>query len=256
MTISFSQLGNLGHVGNQMFQYAALRGIASNCGYEWAVPAQYEFGKNYAMRSSIYDIFNLPSITLLRTVLPGNPVLSEKYFHFDEDLFNNCPDSVDLNGYFQSYRYFDHIRDELLKEFSFKSNSLCQSKDSVVIHVRRGDYVGQPGFHPLCDLEYYKKAMEVFGDENFIVVSDDPDWCSQQDVFLRCKIAINRSVADDLHTMINAKGNIIANSSFSWWGAYLNNNPNKKVIAPQRWFGEQLSQHDTKDLIPEEWIKL
>jgi hypothetical protein len=254
--ISFSQLGNMGHLGNQMFQYASLRGLAAKHGYEWAIPAQYEFGTRYPMRSSMYDIFNLPDVTVLRTILPGNPLLPEKQFHFDEDLFNNCPDNIDLNGYYQSYKYFDHIREELIKEFTFKSGPLALSSDSIVIHVRRGDYVNQSEFHPVCDLDYYKKAMEVFDGEKFVVVSDDPDWCSEQEVFSKCKIAINRSVADDLHTMFYAKGNIIANSSFSWWGAYLNNNPNKIVICPQNWFGVNYSHYNMNDLRPKEWIQL
>lgn len=255
MAISFSQLGNMGHLGNQMFQYATLRGIAKNNGYDWAIPAKHEFGTRYPVRSSMYDIFNLPDLTVLHTILPENPVLPEKHFHFDEDLFNNCPDNVDLNGYYQSYKYFDHIRDELLKDFSFKIPASLP-KNIVAIHVRRGDYVNQPQFHPVCDVEYYRKAMEYFPNENFCVFSDDPEWCKQQEVFKDCFIVENSTEAYDLQWMTQAKGNIIANSSFGWWGAYLNQNPNKIVIAPEKWFGVNYSNHNMSDLRPSEWIVL
>lgn len=255
MTISFSQLGNMGHAGNQMFQYAALRGIAAKHGYDWAIPPKHEFGRHYPMRSSIYDIFELPQVQIINTIIPtSNTPMMERQFHFDSELFETCTDNVDLNGYFQSYKYFEHIHDELIEEFSFKSDTLASSKDLIAIHVRRGDYVNQPQFHPVCSEEYYKEAMKIFDGEKFIVISDDPEWCSQQEIFSNCTIAINRSVADDLHTMVYAKGNIIANSSFSWWGAYLNNN--STVVCPEKWFGVNYNHYNMNDLRPESWIQL
>lgn len=252
--ISFSQLGNMGHLGNQMFQYAALKGIAKNNNYDWAIPPEYLFGKSYSVKSSLCNVFTLSSVGVQQTILSENPVLPEKHFHFDEDLFNNCPDNIDLNGYYQSYKYFDHIKDELLRDFSFKI-PLSLPKNIVAIHVRRGDYVNQPQFHPVCDVEYYRRAMEYFPNEAFCVFSDDPEWCKQQEVFKDCFIVENSTEAYDLQWMTQAKGNIIANSSFSWWAAYLNKNGGT-VICPETWFGVNYNHHDMSDLRPAEWIRL
>lgn len=255
MTISFSQLGNMGHVGNQMFQYAALKGIAKNNNLDWAIPPEYLFGRSYNTKSSLYEIFTLSGVSIKETIIPeANIAFPERQFNFDEDLFNNCPDNVDLNGYYQSYKYFDHIKDELLKDFSFKV-PMSLPKNIVAIHVRRGDYVNQPQFHPVCDVEYYRKAMEYFPNESFCVFSDDPEWCKQQEVFKDCFIVENSTEAYDLQWMSQAKGNIIANSSFSWWGAYLNKNGGT-VICPEKWFGVNYSHYNMSDLRPTEWIQL
>ena len=128
-------------------------------------------------------------------------------------------------------------------------------KNIVAIHVRRGDYVNQPQFHPVCDAEYYRKAMEYFPNESFCVFSDDPEWCKQQEVFKNCFIVENSTEAYDLQWMSQAKGNIIANSSFSWWGAYLIKNGGT-VICPERWFGVNYSHYSMSDLRPTEWIQL
>jgi hypothetical protein len=254
--ISFSQLGNMGHVGNQMFQYAALKGIAKKNNYKWAIPPEYLFGTNYHTKSSLYDIFTLPSVRVEETILPANnPILQERQFNFDQDLFDNCPDNVDLNGYFQSYKYFENIKDEILNDFTFKNSAEKPFENYVSIHIRRGDYVPQPQFHPVCDAEYYKKAMEYFPGHKFLVFSDDIEWCSQQEVFKDCYFSANNSVATDLYLMSQAEHNIIANSSFSWWAAYLNKNGGT-VICPEIWFGVNYSHYNMSDLRPEEWIKL
>ena len=255
MTISFNQLGNFGNLGNQMFQYATLKGLAIKHGYNWSIPPKSEFGTTYLMRSSIYDTFSLPNLEEKNVNLSTNPILPEKYFYFDENLFKNCPDNVDLNGYYQSYKYFSHIRNELIKDFTFKVQDVFLNIPYVAIHVRRGDYLNFSEYHPTCGLDYYVEAMEYFPEHKFLVFSDDIEWCKQQEIFKECFFSDGSSSGNDLFLMSIAEHNIIANSSFSWWGAWLNNNSNKIVVCPKEWFGESLS-HDTKDLIPEEWIQL
>ena len=256
MAISFNELGNMGHLGNQMFQYAALRGIAKNCGYEWSVPPPYIFGNKYPLISSMYDVFELPSIQVINTI-SLDPVfqVNEKHFHFDEDIFNNCPDNSNINGYFQSYKYFENVQKEMREDFIIK-NAKYVDEDYICVHVRRGDYVNHPLHHPVCDIDYYKKAMEVFPKENFLIISDDLNWCRQQDIFKNCYIPENSSVKEDMLRMINSKSVITANSSFSWWGAWLNRNENKKIVAPNKWFGVAYNHYNIEDLYPKEWIRL
>jgi len=242
----------MGHLGNQMFQYAALRGIADNLGYSWCIPPEYIFGIGYPMRSSIYNVFSMRSVGVRNTLLKDLPVLYERHFHFDQELFDLCPDNVDINGYFQSYRYFQNVDSLLREDFELSGHDGCKMQKRVSIHVRRGDYVGQPEFHPIMTAEYYEQAMSYFNNYEFIVISDDPDWCSSQPVFEGCKIFNTGNLSEDFCAMINSEHNIIANSSFSWWGAWLNRNSDKVVVAPKTWFGSAY-QHDTSDLIPEDW---
>ena len=110
-----------------------------------------------------------------------------------------------------------------------------------------------PNHHPACNLGYYKEAIKLMDVNKFIVFSDDMSWCKENFVGDEFIFMENNSDYIDLWLMSLCDNNIIANSSFSWWGAWLNQNPNKKVIAPKKWFGPAIN-HNTKDLIPESWI--
>lgn len=256
MTIYFKELGNLGHLGNQMFQYAALRGIAAKHNYEWAIPSKHEFGSRYPLKSSIYEVFQLSSMNIFNTIIPQSlETIEETHFHFDPNIFNNCPDNRNINGYFQSYKYFEGIEDEIIKDFTPKNFKDSQG-DYICVHVRRGDYINLPNHHPACSLEYYKNAMEIFGKDKFVILSDDLGWCREQEIFKDCIIPDESSVKDDMSKMINAKSIITANSSFSWWGAWLNKNPDKIVISPERWFGDAYSNYNMEDIRPKEWMRL
>ena len=122
----------------------------------------------------------------------------------------------------------------------------------ISLHIRRGDYTANPN-HPTQDIEYYRQALNQMPDLPVIVFSDDPEWCNQQEFFSSDRFAISEGNATDadLCLMSLCKYHIIANSSFSWWGAWLANS--KKVIAPKVWFGPSLPQHDTSDLYCEGW---
>ena len=131
----------------------------------------------------------------------------------------------------------------------------------IALHVRRTDYVDNSKNHPLCKLNYYKAALKHFNDErNVIVFSDDPKWCHQQQLFSDDRFIISENADNrvDLCLMSLCKDFIIANSSFSWWGAWLSSNKDKKVIAPVQWFGKTgyTKDHNTKDLIPNEWTRI
>ena len=113
--LSFNHLGNLGRLANQMFQYASLKGIATNRGYEFSIPPREVFGQQDSnVKNSdviLYDVFNIENTNRIKLV--ENPVLQERYHTFDRELFVNCPDNVDLFGYYQTEKYFKHIEDEI-----------------------------------------------------------------------------------------------------------------------------------------------
>jgi len=119
------------------------------------------------------------------------------------------------------------------------------------LHVRRTDYVQKAGFHPPCSMEYYEKALSII-EGNVLVFSDDLDWCKETFLGDRFTFISGNRDYQDLFLMSMCKNNIIANSSFSWWGAWLNTNLNKKVIAPKKWFGPHLKE-SSDDIYPNTW---
>jgi len=268
--IGFNALGRMGRLANQMFQYASLKGIAKNIGADICIPNHTQAvddGIGNKLRTELFDSFDLRvNVGLLNN---GHaPVVNERFFHFDEELFTLCPDHVDLRGYFQTEKYFKHIESEIREDFTFKDEILSPCKEMIesvenplALHVRRTDYVTNSTNHPPCTLEYYKAALEHFeSDRNVIVFSDDPSWCQKQELFSDDRFLISENTDNrvDLCLMSLCNDFIIANSSYSWWGAWLSSNKNKKVIAPVQWFGKTgyTKDHDTKDLIPDEWIRI
>lgn len=158
-----------------------------------------------------------------------------------------------------------YIQDEsFFKEYSEEIKKLYGDNigftDYVSIHVRRKDYVGNDFYIDLFANGYYERAMSLFPGEKFIVFSDDIEWCKQQEIFKGCAFSEGNDEIEDLNMMASCKSNIIANSSYSWWAAYLNPNPVKTVIAPKDWYtlsspndGEQ-SIYSTRLL--DSWIKI
>lgn len=264
--LSFNHLGNLGRLGNQMFQYASLKGISRRREYEFMIPPREVFGNlDTNVRTSdacIYDCFDL---TCYKTGISQYPRLSESTYGLDENIYYNCPDNVDLLGYFQCEKYFEHIEDEIRKDFSFKPeiydiskeifSRLFKNEKVISLHIRRGDYVVNPN-HPTQSLDYYSKALSNF-DENLAVVifSDDPQWCSEQELFSPDRFFISEGgdTRVDLCLMTLCSYHIIANSSYSWWGSYLAKS--EKTVAPSDWFGDELKKtKNTRELYRKDWI--
>ena len=200
-------------------------------------------------------------------------VIREPHFHF-YSIVLKAKDNVYIEGYWQSEKYFKDIEAVIRREFTVKNELQGKNKEvaqqildtlSVAIHIRRGDYISNPltaKLHNTCSLEYYQQAINIFvgkvKDPHFFIFSDDPAWL-QKNMVLQYPIThVNHNKADkdceDLRLMSMCKHNIIANSSFSWWGAWLNNNPDKIVVAPKKWFNDD--SYNTKDLLPESWIKI
>lgn len=260
--LAFNHLGRLGRLGNQMFQYASLRGIAARRGYDFGIPPS-AFSDIW-LEHQLFEVFELPHLNPKNIKLLDNgyaPVAKERSFEFDELLFNQCPNDITILGYFQSEKYFNHIADSIREDFTFRSHILgpCQEMmsgvgDAVSLHVRRTDYTTNPN-HTALSIKYYEKALEQFPkDSTVIIFTDDVEWCQQQELFApdRFMIAEDNPNSVDMCLMSLCKGHIIANSSFSWWGAWLSKS--QKVVAPSVWFGPENKDKSTKDLIPPRWI--
>jgi len=260
--IGFNALGQLGRLGNQMFQYASLRGIAAKNGYNFCVPPSSL--QNEWVDHQLFVPFKLPNINVLNVqYIDGNrKTISENNFSFDEELYNNCPKWVNLQGYFQSEKYFKEIEDQIKEDFEFNDEIYSPSKEMIdsvdnpiSLHIRRTDYLTLSNNHNNLGLEYYEEALKHFDDDRTVIVfSDDPEWCKDQEMFSgdRFLVSENNSNYVDLCLMTLCKDHIIANSSFSWWGAWLAKN--NKVIAPSKWFGPDNAHLDTKDLYSSDWI--
>jgi len=262
--LSFNRLGNLGRLANQMFQYSSLRGIASNTNQDWMIADPNSFGQHDTnvknSSHNIYTVFpKLRSICLDKSGHSKFTLHAEQTHNFDENLFNNCPKDVDLFGYYQSPKYFENIEEELRNNFEFEDDvsEECSdmfktleivSKDFISLHIRRGDYLYNPN-HPIQPIEYYKKALEQMPkDLPVIVFSDDSQWCREHEFFEDDRFMISEDNEDhyDLCLMSMCGYHIIANSSFSWWGAWLAKS--KKIIAPKDWFGADCVYKDVNDM--------
>jgi hypothetical protein len=259
--LAFNHLGHLGRLGNQMFQYASLRGIAARRGYDFGIPPS-KFEDEWRSHQ-LFEVFDLPHLSRqnVKYLDGGNaPVAQEKFFHFDQLLFDQCPNDVSLFGFFQSEKYFKHIEESIKEDFTFREHILEPCKEiaegfenPVSLHVRRTDYLTNNANHHNLDLSYYEEALKYFDDRQVIVFSDDPEWCKEQSLFSEDRFLVSESEDNkiDLCLMTFCTSHIIANSSFSWWGAWLANS--QKVIAPSKWFGPNNADKETKDLIPETW---
>ena len=259
--IGYNHLGRNGRLGNQMFQYAALKGIAANRGYEYCIPPDEHF---------LFDFFEMPDVKHTK-FMPNDINVGEAYFHFNEELFNTCPDNINLIGYFQSEKYFKNITEDIKKDFTFKSEIRQQAKsylddiknkhgdNLLCLNIRRADYLWYPNNHPCCTIDYYEEALNSFDKDMFVlVVTDETDnWMEQHSLFKQDRFKVvdrnlHYSVLLCIMSMIDQQ--IIANSTFYWWSAWLSDK--KRIITPKRWFGPGYNYLNTKDLIPENWIRI
>ncbi len=256
--ISYSKLGSFGRIGNQLFQIAAVIGLAKKRGIK------AKFPKWYCNYENVYfsDYFKHKIDESL------NPNLIKHSFRelsFEYGEVPNYNEPLDLTGYHQSEKYFEHCindiryylepNDSLIKKLQDKyKNEL--SGQCCSVHVRRGDYVGSVT-HDVCDMAYYSKCIKHMQNMNinkFLIFSDDINWCKENFKGDNFYFIEGNSTIEDLFLMSLCKNNIIANSSFSWWGSWLNKNPSKVVYAPSKWFGDNsaIKKYETiyrKDII-------
>jgi len=280
-----------GGIGNQMFQYAAAKSLAL---YNHTIlklditPApqksmpvelkQRPFGLHYfnlndpiAKPSEIEGLVKKNIIEkIIEKIKPNHKrkVYREPFFHFDQN-FLNAGKNVYLKGLWQSEKYFKQFEKEIRSLFVFKEipgfaiAQKIRQENSVSIHIRRGDYLTKISQEVLgsLPLDYYQQGVELIksrvSNPVFYFFSDDIDWAKNNFKLPNAVFVSNDLTKDhieDLYLMSLCKHNIIANSSFSWWGAWLNKNPGKNVIAPKKWFNK--GPKDTQDLIPVEWMKI
>ena len=260
--IGFDRLGKNGRFGNQMFQYAALKGIAKNNNYNFCVPSGPKTEEDFYDEENQHKLFIAFEMSDVKETDDFSaPYVQESSFNFDKELFENCKDNINLYGFFQTEKYFKHIEDEIRKDFTFKKNWLepckeCFRDDEYIgLHIRRTDYVQKQSYHPLCTLEYYERALKELPDIPVMIVSDDPEWCKSQKLFESDRFLVSDTGSNivDMCILSLCKYHVIANSSFSWWGAWLANS--NKVIAPKTWYGS-VANLDDSDLVPLNWERI
>ena len=297
--IGYDRLGTNGRFGNQLFQFAALRGIAAKHGYDWCIPPDsHQTFANYGM----HHPFVLGSMTeknlgfanknvspqamySYQNLVAMNPDVQnnhEDVYYYDEKLVDGFEDGGNLDGFCQTEKYFNHIRQELLDDLTFKPEILSPCKEFtsqfenlIFLHVRRGDNVGREDYYRMMTFDYYERALSHFDDNaQVLVLSDDPDWCSEQDFFDNDRFLINSDVPEydhlclegdgttkhskvpytDLCMMSLCNGAILSSSTLGWWGAWLQRDRTNPVIVPEHWYGPILEAvNDCRDLYPEDW---
>lgn len=236
--ISFKLLGNMGRLGNQLFQIATTISTALRNNDTYVFPNWKE--------ETNFNIHNCFSNQIHNT---KNHI--EPYYHYAPISYEP---NLNLQGYYQSEKYFSDFQD-IIHGLLTPKIGFPIKYNYTSIHIRRGDYLNLTKEYVQLNMDYYKKAMNIINSKYYMIFSDDINWCKQNFMGNNFIFSENKSDVEDLALQLSCEHNIIANSSFSWWGAYLNKNPSKIIIAPQQWFGPGLP-HNTKDLLPSKWIKI
>ncbi|WP_101067570.1 alpha-1,2-fucosyltransferase [Roseovarius salinarum] len=275
-----------GRAGNQLFQYAAGRALADHLGVELALDDRYvtllhDWGNCFEHFANARTVppptlppakFQAPVRYALWRAAGRRPRFRrERELGFDPAFFD-IPDGSYLHGYWQSEKYFAPIAEQLRRDLQFTTpldpanaamaERIARTEQPVAVHVRRGDYIASGG-HGTCSPAYYRAAVEaiaarVNGPLTCFVFSNDPGWARAN-----LELGAETVVVDindesrghfDLHLMSLCAHNVIANSSFSWWGAWLNPSETKHVVAPRAWFGDAALSNP--DICPDAWLRL
>jgi hypothetical protein len=253
-------MGRYGRTGNQMFQYATLYSIAKTRGYEFGIPYKRK-SENPYLNLSIDEAFDNLSAKDSSEFFPRYQA-QERTFEYNSGIFGVL-DNTDILGYFQSEKYFKDYRNQLLKEFTFKEEIKQKASDirdiakrkAISVHIRLGDYIGLETKHPICPISYYNDALNKLPEDAFVYIfSDDTKKAFEIFKFLNREFLIPESGNQyvDMCLMSMCDYHVIANSSFSWWGAWLSES--KKVIAPSEWFGKDPNMpKNWSDIYCKEW---
>ena len=283
----------IGGLGNQMFQYAfykslLAKGIEAKVDItdfkNYKLHNGYELEKIFNVKpqkATVDECLKLgkPKNNLLNRVLRKLNINKNKKSYYEQGAIESLqylPDNYDftkdmyLNGYWASYKWFENIDEEIRKDFIFKISLDIENKsiasdilnsNSVSLHIRRGDYLKYDIYQGICTIDgYYNKAIDYISErvENakFFIFSNDIDWCYQNlkienAYYVTNNLGINSY--KDMQLMSLCKHNIIANSSFSYWGGHLNQNPTKIVVCPHKFLN---LDYEKDDVFPESWIKI
>lgn len=289
----------IGGLGNQMFQYAIYKSLMAegknvkldtetyyrnnneHNGYE--IEKVFNINPNKSSKADLLKVADISNniISKVRRKIFGMKKSKRKLYFYDTTEFKANPDIFKLqhgymDGWWQSINYFENIKMDLKKDFTFKNKldlknerilKIIKESESVSLHIRRGDYMDEHNFKLYGNIateEYYKNAIQIIKsrveDPTFFIFSNDMEWV-KNNLNIDSKVEyidINYGADSykDMQLMSNCKHNIIANSSFSWWGAWLNNNKNKIVIAPKKWINKEGVNSDEIELFYDDWILL
>jgi len=285
MTIGMNNLGKNGRMGNQMFQYAALVGIAKQCGFDFRIPdhskASYfnrKVGVNIITEyHELQHCFEMLHCGDRYGVIDGDEIELHESHEFCEELFKECPNHVTLNGYFQSEKYFKNAEKLVRLDFRFKEHIIEEVekhyleylKDKPISILVRDfnpeyDYPNCENNHINIPSEFYDKSIDILGrDRTYIICSNNIEQTKKQKVFQGGNFIFNEVVPADIYKghfdlclMSMCQDFIISNSTFAWWGAWLGKGEGKRVLIPTPWYGTGLSHISTDDLYPDEWEKI
>jgi len=277
-----------GGLGNQMFQYALavkLESLGKQVKIDISKYADhhahngFELDRVFGLECSFASIKEIKRLGYLKanhwtellrkTPFRKKTIYNNESYGFDKNVFQL--DGYYLEGYWQSEKYFEDIKEKILKIYSFPEFTTevqksyaksIQENNSISVHIRRGDYLNYPYLQNICTNDYYKNAMQYFrekysGKVKFFIFTNDFPWAEKYFTEPDCVIVRGNTGADsfrDMQLMSLCKHNIVANSSFSWWGAWLNRNLDKIVVAPERWING--SADEPINIIPEHWMRI
>lgn len=251
----------IGGLGNMMFQIAALHAFAKDNSTQLSL-LKIDQRINELLNDKRWAVPHANDLRMFFSKFHQSQSAA-KYLACDWG-YNKLifQDETQYEGYFQSEKYFKHHRSEILDIFKIDDtlkqeldNKYQHLYDRCVIHVRRGDYLHQPNNHPVMGVEYYNKAFEMMGDVKYVLFTQDTEWCHQNFQNIEYETVCEKDYCE-IYLMSRMQNFIICNSTFSWWGAFLGEKENSKIIAPKIWFGPNLSHLDDKDIVPERWIKI
>jgi hypothetical protein len=272
----------MGGMGNQMFQYAFARSISLKTNTEFKIDLSFlkrrDLGENFTYRDFDLDIFNIPENIIKEIQTDNLQSVSEKMFSYSQETVNtieqNIGNDLYLDGYWQSYKYFEEFEDYIKKDFTFKNlvennkdtnvknmfNDIIKS-NSVMVNIRRSDYLNN-NFHGVMGSDYINESSKIIESKidnpKYFVFSDDIEWC-KENIKLNNMVIVDHKYKGDrfdlyLQLMKSCKHFIIPNSTFAWWAAWLSDNKNKIVISPKSWFTD--FNINTNDLIPSNWVRI
>jgi hypothetical protein len=272
-----------GGLGNQIFQYTIAKSISikNNIIFKLDITAYETYKLHNGYRLNLFNIDEHIATEEEIKCFKGKHNIINKIINnlnlnkliykekertlYDKNIFTKK--DIYLDGYWQNEKYFINIRDEIIRDFIPKNNNSIivenylkdiNTTNSVSIHVRRGDYANHPNIG-ILDISYYQKAViymtKYIENPIFYIFSNDIEWCKENFIFIDKKIIIDKTnnEIEDMILMKNCNHNIIANSSFSWWGAWLNKNDNKIVIAPKKWMAENPNNYKW---VPDNWVEI
>ena len=245
-----------GRLGNNLFQIATLISLSKKLNVDFILPEFTSAGH----RGNIPVDLGIFGYDFKRGTCNIETEYNEVTFEYEEIP---SQDKLKIGGFFQSWKYFEDIKDQLISTYFTPSNKVIQSlskydvsPNSLGISVRRGDYLMLQQNHCVLDISYYQEAINAYFTNNIdqiYIFSDDLDWCKH--VFGNEVIYVQDDIGTQLFLMTKMKHLIISNSTFAWWGAYLNQN-NGIIVSPDPWFGPNYKDKDVKDLYYPSWVKI